>query len=137
MNETAVAMRVRHALNEGAARLDYTVVLRLEKARRAALERQAEAPASAWVPALRPHAAGVGNLEPRAGWAWRLGVAGPLLALALGFVAIYEWRNDQLVSEMADIDFAVLLDDTPIDTWAHRGFGVLLQQGASAPAQAQ
>jgi hypothetical protein len=129
MNETAIAMRVRHALNEGTGRLDYTVVLRLEKARRAALDRLAPAPAAqaAWVPALRLQPQG-GAPESHGGWAWRLGVAGPLLALVLGFVAIYDWRTDQMVAEMADIDFAVLLDDTPIDTWAHRGFGVMLQQ---------
>jgi hypothetical protein len=129
-DEAAIAMRVRHALNEGAARLDYTVALRLEKARRVALDRHAAEPQAAWVPALRLQPV-AGLPEPRTGWIWRLGIAGPLLALALGFVSIYEWRADQLIAEMADIDFAVLMDDTPVDTWAHRGFGVMLQESGA------
>jgi hypothetical protein len=56
----------------------------------------------------------------------RFGLAAPLLALAIGIVGIKQWQSDRMVAEVADIDFAVLLDDTPIDTYAHKGFGVLL-----------
>jgi hypothetical protein len=57
----------------------------------------------------------------------RLGLAAPLLALAIGIVSIKQWQNDRLISELADTDLAVLLDDTPIDTYAHQGFGVYLR----------
>ncbi len=131
VNEAEFAYRIRQALDEGAGRVDYTVSLRLEKARQAALERSvARAAAPVWVPALRlATTPGAPDADPGAGpasWLLRFGLAVPLLALAIGIVGIKQWQNDRMVAEVADIDFAVLLDDTPIDTYAHKGFGVLL-----------
>ena len=47
----------------------------------------------------------------------------------IGFVGIYQWQQEQRINELADIDFAVLLDDAPIGTYADKGFGTLLQTG--------
>ena len=59
MNEAEFAYRIRQALDEGASQLDYTVSLRLEKARNAALARSsATATAPLWVPALQLAGAG-------------------------------------------------------------------------------
>ena len=133
MNEVEFAYRVRQALNEGADRLEYRVVLRLEKARRAALERQkADLDRPLWVPALRFAAAGSSSWslnESAPAWIWlrRLGVLAPIIALAVGFVGIYRWHEDQAIAERANIDLAVLLDDTPIDTYADKGFGVMIR----------
>ena len=63
------------------------------------------------------------------GWAQRLGLIAPLLALVIGFVGIYQWQQERRISELADMDFAVLLDDAPIGTYADKGFGTLLQTG--------
>ncbi len=133
MKEVEFGYRVRQALNEGADRLEYRVVLRLQQARQGALARQktsVEQPL--WVPALRLAAAGAGAGMPDeagAAWVWlhRLGVVAPLLALTVGFVAIYRWHEDQLIVERANTDLAVLLDDTPIDTYADKGFGVMIR----------
>jgi hypothetical protein len=129
MNEAEFAYRVRQALDEGAERLDYTVSLRLEKARHAALERSA-APQQgrSWVPALRLAGAGAPADQGSrpAAWLLRFGLAAPLVALAIAIVGIEQWQSDRAAAEYAAIDFAVLLDDTPIDTYAHKGFGVLL-----------
>jgi len=132
MNEAEFAYRIRQALDEGAERVDYTVHLRLQKARQAALARAAARPvAPLWVPALQLAASeaqgGVDGGSRRGAWLLRFGLAVPLLALALGFVGIKQWQNDRMVAEVADLDFAVLLDDTPIDTYAHQGFGVYLR----------
>jgi len=132
MNEAEFAYRIRQALDEGAGRVDYTVSLRLEKARQAALERSAaRAAAPLWVPALQlATASGAASDDAgsgRSSWLLRFGLAAPLLALAIGIVGIKQWQSDRMVAEVADIDFAVLLDDTPIDTYAHKGFGVLLR----------
>jgi hypothetical protein len=133
MNEVEFAYRVRQALNEGADRLPYRVVARLEQARRRALARQKtglERPL--WVPALRSATQG-GELadldEPTRAWLWvrRLGLAVPLVALTVGFVSIYRWREEQVIAEHANMDLAVLLDDTPIDTYADKGFGVMIR----------
>jgi len=133
MNEFEFAYRVRQALNEGADRLPYRVVVRLEQARRAALARQKAAlDRPLWVPALRFAAEGGGLVdldEPSAAWLWarRLGLAVPIVALTVGFVGIYQWRQDQAIAEHANMDLAVLLDDTPIDTYADKGFGVMIR----------
>ena len=72
-HDVEFAYRVRQALNEGAERLDYRTVVRLEKARQAALARQKPAVAPAWAPTTL-QAAGV---APRASgtpespfWTW-------------------------------------------------------------------
>lgn len=132
MNEAEFAYRIRQALDEGAARVDYTVSLRLEKARQAALERSvAGTSAPLWVPALRLRAVTadgtLGAGSRLSGWMLRMGLAVPLLALALGIVGIKQWQTDEMVAEVADIDFAVLMDDTPIDTYAQKEFGVFLR----------
>ena len=132
MNEVEFAYRVRQALNEGADSLDYRILTRLERARRTALARQKSAvDAPLWVPALR--FAGEGGTpasdESTPAWLWlrRLGVLAPMIALAVGFVGIYRWHEDQAIAEHANMDLAVLLDDTPIDTYADKGFGVMIR----------
>jgi hypothetical protein len=137
MNEVEFAYRVRQALNEGAERLDYRVVLRLEQARRNALARQKTVvQAPLWVPALRfaPERGAPALLNrPTGPWLWarRMALVVPILVLAVGFVSIYRWREEQVIAEHANMDLAVLLDDTPIDTYADKGFGVMIrdQQG--------
>jgi hypothetical protein len=129
MNENEFGYRIRQALNEGAEHLDYRTSLRLEQARRKALAAHRAETAPARRPILVP--AGGPSLESDApaGWAQRLGLAAPLLALIVGFVAIYDWQQERRISELADMDFAVLLDDAPIGTYADKGFGTLLQTG--------
>jgi hypothetical protein len=132
MNEVEFAYRVRQALNEGTDRLDYRILARLERARHAALARQKSAvDAPLWVPALRFATDGGGPAPDEAtpAWLWlrRLGVLAPMIALAVGFVGIYRWHEDQAIAEHANMDLAVLLDDTPIDTYADKGFGVMIR----------
>jgi len=127
MNENEFGYRIRQALNEGAERLDYKTAYRLEQARRKALTAHRAESAPAYRPILLP--AGGPPLEDdgHVGWAQRLGLVAPLLALVIGFVGIYQWQHDQRINELADIDFAVLLDEAPIDAYADKGFGALLQ----------
>jgi hypothetical protein len=127
MNENEFGYRVRQALNEGAERLDYKTAYRLEQSRRKAVEAHRAETAPAYRPILVP--AGGPRLEDegQVGWAQRLGLIAPLLALAIGFVGIYQWQHEQRINELADIDFAVLLDEAPIDAYADKGFGTLLQ----------
>jgi hypothetical protein len=129
MNENEFGYRVRQALNESAEHLDYKTAYRLEQARAKALAAHRAEAAPAWRPVL----AAAGGPEPldRAGisWAQRLGLVVPLLALVIGFIGIYEWQHQQRINQMADIDFAVLLDEAPIDAYADKGFGALLETG--------
>jgi hypothetical protein len=127
MNENEFGYRIRQALNEGVDHLDYKTAFRLQQARAKALAaHRGEA-----VPVFRPVL--VSAVGPsfddgeRVGWMQRLGLVAPLLALVIGFVGIYEWQYEQRINQMADIDFAVLLDEAPIDAYADKGFGALLQ----------
>jgi len=139
MKEAEFGYRIRQALNEGADHLDYTAVYRLERARWAALSRQrvAAVPVRSWVPALEPalmhHAGAATPGKTRGGrWPWlrAAGLVAPLVALAVGFVGIYQWHQYQRIASLADIDFAVLLDEHPLEAYADRGFGLLLQTEA-------
>jgi hypothetical protein len=127
MNENEFGYRIRQALNEGADRLDYKTAFRLEQARKKALAVHREASAPVWRPILVPAGGASFEDEGRIGWAHRLGLAAPLLALLIGFVAIYQWQHEQRINHLADIDFAVLLDEAPIEAYADKGFGALLQ----------
>lgn len=129
MNENEFGYRVRQVLNEGADRLDYRTTYRLEQARRKAVAAHRADTAPAWRPILVPAGASGFGGEGRVDWTHRLGLAAPLLALVIGFVAIYQWQHERRIHELADIDFAVLLDEAPIDAYADKGFGALLQNG--------
>lgn len=134
MREAEFAYRVRQALNEGTERIDYKTGFRLEQARTAALARQRLSPATAlgWVPALQLVGADAGEGIGSGFWAWMrgAGMLAPLVAMVVGFVSIYQWHHDQRISNLADIDFAVLLDEHPIQAYADRGFGVFLKTEA-------
>ena len=133
MNENEFGYRIRQALDEGLARLDYRTTYRLQQARETALARQRTGvPAPAWVPALQT-AGGHPVDDERISWLARLGLAAPLLAVAIGFVGIYEHQESRRISELADIDFAVLLDDVPLETYADKGFGALLKASDDEP----
>lgn len=132
MNQVEFGYRVRQALNEGAAKVDYKTVLKLEKARQAALAQHKGAqPATVWVPALQL-ATATGPIDSpysQGAWNWlrKMGLLAPLLALVVGLFGIYEWQRIQHLRELADIDFAVLLDETPIEAYADQGFSQFLQ----------
>jgi hypothetical protein len=131
MNQDEFGFRIRQALNDGAERLDYRTVLRLEQARGKALARQRRAgPATVRLPALQLAAAGAPPVDTgRGGWGWLRGAGwmAPLVALAVAFVAISDWQNEREIERLAALDFAVLLDDGPLEAYADQGFGVLLQ----------
>lgn len=118
------AFKIRQALNDGADRLDERTLLKLKQARKAALTRFNATPSAVAVP--------VAVFEDSTGgvWGWmhRVGLAIPLLALVIGFISIYQWREAQRIDYLTDIDFAVLLDDGPLDAYADKGFGRFIQQ---------
>jgi hypothetical protein len=130
MNENEFGYRIRQALNEGLERLDYRTTYRLQQAREAALARQHGHQAErGWAPALQT-AGGPPVEVASASWLHRLGLAAPLLALVIGFVGIHEYHESEesrRISELANMDFAVLLDDVPLETYADKGFGALLR----------
>jgi hypothetical protein len=131
MNQDEFGFRVRQALNEGAEHLDFRTVHRLEQARSAALARQRHAgPATVRVPALQlatATASGVDGGGTPWNWLRGAGWVAPLLAVAIGFVAISQWQKQREIERLAALDFAVLLDDGPLEAYADQGFGALLR----------
>ena len=130
MNEEEFAFRVRQALNEGAEQLDYRTVFRLEQARNRALGRfRRTGPATARLPALELATASSVQSEGGGLWSWLrgAGLVAPLIALAVGFVAIANWQHERQIEHLAALDFAVLLDDGPLEAYTDAGFGALLQ----------
>ena len=128
MNENEFGYRIRQALNEGLDSLDYRTTYRLQQARQAALARHHAVGQTErlWAPAYQT-AGGPSVEDEPVSWLRRLGLAAPLLALIIGFVGIYDYQESRRISELADMDFAVLLDDVPLETYADEGFGALLK----------
>jgi hypothetical protein len=135
MKPEIFAFRVRQALNEGAAHIDYKSQLRLEKAREAALARLKPSPrpqtVSIRVPTLQTAIASGPALDSPPGsalWRWLrgAGLAAPLFVLVAGFIGIYQWQQMRSIEALANIDFAVLMDDTPVETYADRAFSAVL-----------
>lgn len=131
MNEKEFGYRIRQALNEAAAALDYKTTYRLEQARAAALARHREpATSPVWNPALQTAGARSADDGSRLGWFGSFGLAVPIVALIAGFIGIHQWQQQQLPERMSDLaamDFAVLMDETPIGAYADKGFGILLR----------
>ena len=128
MNEQEFGYQVRQALNEAAGQLDYKTTYRLEQARAAALARQRSTIAPAWAAGAQSASPSIG---PRLGWFGGIGLAAPLVAIVVGFISIYQWQQEQAIeqriSDLAAMDFAVLMDETPIGAYADKGFGALLR----------
>jgi len=128
MNENEFGYRIRQALNEGLESLDYRTTYRLQQARQAALARHHAVGQTErlWGPAYQTAGGPPIDDEP-VSWLRRLGLAAPLFALIIGFVGIYDYQESRRISELADMDFAVLLDDVPLEAYADEGFGALLR----------
>ncbi len=117
------AYKVRHALNARLEHLPPSTMDRLATARQLALSRKkAHAPeGAAW-------AGNAGRFFQPFSWLGRMGVAVPLLALAAGLVGIYQAQQQQRISELAELDAAVLSDELPLSAYLDHGFNAYLTQ---------
>jgi len=132
MKQEEFAYRIRQALNEGAEQLDYKTQVRLEGARKTALARHKTQEETEYVTigqfatagAAAPLADGESSV-----WTWLrgAGLVAPVFALIAGFIGIYQWQHARIITELADIDMSVLLDDAPLEAYADKGFGEFLQ----------
>ncbi|MCG1039891.1 MULTISPECIES: DUF3619 family protein [Burkholderiaceae] len=131
--EIEFALKVRRALDEGAARLPRATTDRLAAARQAALARKR--PDTRTRPVYLPALAGAGNVptgtsgaRKRARWS-RLALVWPLLALVCGLAAIRDWENQQRLADIAAIDAAMLSDELPLSAYLDHGFHAYLSHG--------
>lgn len=124
------AYKVRHALDARLDDLRPSTTERLARARKLALARK-----KPHAPALVAQNVLVGNVG-RLGYAFsqpfswlrRVGVALPLLALAIGLAGIYQFEQQQHIAELAELDVAVLSDELPLSAYLDHGFNAYLTQ---------
>jgi hypothetical protein len=127
--ELNFAYKVRHALNENLDNLPASTSDRLASARNIALSRKKQDnPArvlAAHQQTVMAGAAGKNFGNPFA-WLGRIGIALPLLALVAGLIGIYQFEEQQHISDTADIDAAVLSDELPVSAYLDHGFNTYL-----------
>jgi len=114
MNEARFAAAIRHRLDGSLKSIDAPVATQLARARDAALARHARAASASWMTA--------GNVRLAIGFG---PVSRPLFAaLAVALVAIVavQWRAGELVTNLTDVDSALLVDDMPVDALLDKGF---------------
>ena len=129
--EVNFAYKIRHALNEHAEHLPAPTIDRLAAARKLAVARKKkDEPARVIV--SQGALAGIGGafFEQPLSWLGRLGVAAPVLLGAVLFVGMYQSAQQQRISELADIDAAVLTDELPLSAYLDHGFNAYLARRA-------
>jgi len=120
-----LAYKLRHALDEHLEALPASTVERLAAARALALSRKkADAPATARKGPRRWFDV---DFHFSGGGLGRLGVAIPLLALAVGLGGFYQYEQQQRIAELAELDAAVLADELPLTAYLDHGFNAYLE----------
>ena len=118
MNEDRIRYRVRQALNHGLKDVPPTASRRLAAARHLALSRQKQA-----ATALAPVTAGAGNrlgkLDQQTPYLRQILA---VVALLLGMWLSFYWHSVQYVTELEEVDSALLADDLPPDAFLDDDF---------------
>lgn len=125
--ELELAYKVRHALDEKLDLLPASCVERLASARKIALARKK---ASSPLRQFETHRALAGRIvksfsEPLA-WVTQISVAAPLVLGVVIFISMYQHEQQQHISEMAELDAAVLSDELPLSAYLDHGFNAYL-----------
>ena len=123
------AYKVRRALNESAENIPNSALERLASARKIALSKKKQAAPVA----VRSFS---GALAGNSGFSFqgpssligKLGIAFPLLVLVIGLFGIYEYEQQQRITDLAEIDVAVLVDELPPDAYLDTGFRAFLNK---------
>ncbi|MCA1325410.1 DUF3619 family protein [Herbaspirillum sp. alder98] len=126
--ELQFAYKVKLALDANLDNLSDDTLQHLSAARRVAMARKKKAVV---VRVQQPVLAGAlgGSMSSDApSWLSRLGVAVPLLAGIILFAGIYQHENAKRVTELAEIDAAVLSDELPLSAYLDHGFNAFLAE---------
>ena len=131
MSQTDInfAYKIRHALNEQAEKLPKSTIDRLASARKSALsKKKKDAPVQVLI-SQHAVAGQAGFLyEQPLSWLGRIGVIAPLVLGATIFVGLYQSAQQQRISDLADIDAAVLADELPLSAYLDHGFNAYLSK---------
>jgi hypothetical protein len=125
--ELNFAYKIRHALNENLDKLPESTTERLSSARKIALLRKKkESPLRVLVSHRMFAAPSGGSSSEPLSWLARMGMAVPLVVLALGLTSIYEFEKQRHIDDTAEIDAAVLTDELPLSAYLDDGFNAYL-----------
>jgi hypothetical protein len=127
--ELDFAYKVRHALNESAENLPASTTHRLASARKTALSRKkkdSRLRALAKVPQQVLAGQGSHFSHKPLFWLARVGLALPLIVVALGLTSMYQYEQQRRIRETAEIDAAVLVDELPLSAYLDHGFNAYL-----------
>jgi hypothetical protein len=132
MNDAQFGRELAARLTEGLARVDESVVTRLQLARKAALGHVGQRATSQVLVA----ATAGGSDGGWRGWLAgpRLWLAASALLIALVGVSWSEWASYRDASDAADLDLAILADDLPVIAYIDNGFDAWLKRPVD-PAQ--
>ena len=115
------AHKVRHALDANLESLPASTTERLAAARALAMARKkADAPAR-----TRGGLGRFASLFTFAGVGYAR-VALPLLLVVAGVASVYQYQEQQRITEMAELDAAVLSDELPLTAYLDHGFNAYL-----------
>lgn len=118
MTEDRFAYRVRQALNHGLQDISPATSRRLEAARHLALSRQKQT-----APQLSLAAAGFGHGSISFGSSASIvKQALAILALLLGMWIAFYWHSHQYITELEEVDSALLSDDLPPEAFLDQDF---------------
>jgi protein-S-isoprenylcysteine O-methyltransferase Ste14 len=125
--EMQFAYKVKLALDANLDNLSDDTLQHLSAARRVAMARKKKAVV---VRVQQPVLAGAlgGTMSDSPSWLSRIGVAVPLLAGIILFAGIYQHETAKRVSELAEIDAAVLSDELPLSAYLDHGFNAFLAE---------
>ena len=120
------ARRLTARLSAGTSEMPHDIAERLRVARTQAVARRRQSTRQAT-------SQGKGTASPGLGRVWwsRLGALVPLVALVAGLLAISIVQDDDRLSEIADVDSALLADDLPPTAYADPGFAQFLKRDAA------
>jgi hypothetical protein len=124
--EREFTLKLRHALDESAARLPAFTRDKLAAARHTALARKKSKPQA--TPAFAYAALHIPAFEQRVSPLRQLARVLPLVALIVGIVAVAYWEDAQHATELAEIDAAMLSDDLPLNAYLDHGFNAYLSR---------
>lgn len=129
--ELNFAYKVRHALNENLDNMPTSIADRLASTRKLALSHQKK---QSPIRILAPQTEMAGQVGKFFNQPFsllgRIGIAAPVLLGIVLFVGLYQYEQQQRISETADIDAAVLSDELPLSAYLDHGFNAYLAKRA-------
>jgi len=124
MNELYFTFKIKQHLNRGLQQLPPATVSRLANARELALQRQR-------VAEKRSVLATAGSFVQHQIDSLPLKQVLLALVVALSVATYAYWSAEQNISELEEIDSALLADDLPVAAYADRGFAAWLKNSVS------